>query len=187
MNLDWHILGAAMGSWILTYLLHATVLLSGAALAAIALRARPELEEAIWKLALVGGLLTASLQPAVAGWKSAQPTVGEQLAVAGATPQLPDSRVAGYSDAAVRTDRRGSHGKRHLAPVAARRMDGRDTPAVGAVADRLSQPAPSSCRPPGDLGAAGSPRRSAAGGDRSAPVSEVDTHGGHSGADRPRG
>ncbi len=79
MNLDLYAIGAATGSWILTYLLHLTVLLSGAALAAFALRARPELEEAIWKLALVGGLLTASLPPAVAVWRATQ--IGEQGSV----------------------------------------------------------------------------------------------------------
>ena len=88
MNLDWNAFGAAMGSWILTYLLHTTVLLSGAALAAILLRSRPELEEAIWKLALVGGLLTASLQPAVADWMATGSVAGTSMATLGALPQL---------------------------------------------------------------------------------------------------
>ncbi|MFQ5350544.1 MAG: M56 family metallopeptidase, partial [Thermoanaerobaculia bacterium] len=83
MSLDANTLGAAVGSWILSYLLHATVLLSGAALAAILVRARPELEEAIWKLALVGGLVTAALQPAVAGWTTVPPVVEEPAVVVG--------------------------------------------------------------------------------------------------------
>jgi beta-lactamase regulating signal transducer with metallopeptidase domain len=70
MTLDLTALGAAAGSWILTYLLHSTLLLACATLAMIALRTRPEIEEAIWKLALVGGLLTASLQPAVGAWRA---------------------------------------------------------------------------------------------------------------------
>lgn len=93
MTLDAQVLAAALGSWTLTYLLHATVLLTAAALAALALRRRPDLEEAVWKLALVGGLLTASLQPAVGAWRASSPTV--DLAAA------PALRVAGLPAAPV--------------------------------------------------------------------------------------
>jgi beta-lactamase regulating signal transducer with metallopeptidase domain len=49
-------------SFLATYLLHSTLLLGGAWLAARALRSRPEWEEAAWKIAAVGGLLTATFQ-----------------------------------------------------------------------------------------------------------------------------
>jgi Zn-dependent protease with chaperone function len=103
MILDLYAFGAAVGSWILTYLLHATVLLSGAALATIAVRARPEIEEAIWKLALVGGLLTASLQPVVAGWRAAPPQVEGSVAAAAADSQPlgePSGQLYGRAESA---------------------------------------------------------------------------------------
>src|SRR6185295_15968286 len=56
-------------AWLLTYLLHSTLLLGLAALASKPLgRWSAAAEEAVWKLALVGALVTASLQLA-AGWE----------------------------------------------------------------------------------------------------------------------
>jgi beta-lactamase regulating signal transducer with metallopeptidase domain len=53
----------ALTSWLLTYLLHSTLLLGGAALLCAALKQRRlGLQEAVLRAALVGGLLTASLQ-----------------------------------------------------------------------------------------------------------------------------
>src|SRR3954449_5225132 len=58
-------------AWLLTYLLHSTLLLSLAWLASKPLaRWSVAAEEAVWKLALVGALLTPSLQ-LVAGWEPA--------------------------------------------------------------------------------------------------------------------
>src|SRR5436305_13919883 len=58
-------------AWLLTYLLHSTLLLGLAWLASKPLaRWSVAAEEAVWKLALVGALLTASLQLA-AGWEPA--------------------------------------------------------------------------------------------------------------------
>src|SRR5436853_7242843 len=58
-------------AWLLTYLLHSTLLLGLAWLASKPLaRWSVAAEEAAWKLALVGALLTASLQLA-AGWEPA--------------------------------------------------------------------------------------------------------------------
>src|SRR5947199_109583 len=58
-------------AWLLTYLLHSTLLLGRAWLAAKPLaRWSVAAEEAVWKLALVGALVTASLQLA-AGWEPA--------------------------------------------------------------------------------------------------------------------
>lgn len=56
-------------AWAITYLLHSTLLLSLAWLASRRLaRWSVRAEEAVWRVALVGGLLTASLQMA-AGWE----------------------------------------------------------------------------------------------------------------------
>jgi len=53
----------AIASWLLTYLIHSSVLLAGAWLASRALgERRLALQEAVLRVALVGGLLTASLQ-----------------------------------------------------------------------------------------------------------------------------
>src|SRR5262245_12388667 len=58
-------------AWLLTYLLHSTLLLGLAWLASKPLaRWSVAAEEAVWKIALVGALLTASLQLA-AGWEPA--------------------------------------------------------------------------------------------------------------------
>ena len=51
-------------AWLATYLVHSTLLLSGAWLATRVLRA-PRLRELVWRTALVGGLVTASLQSAI--------------------------------------------------------------------------------------------------------------------------
>ena len=53
------------GSWLLTYLIHSTILLSLAWLATSRKRSgasRPALRDMIWKVALLGGLATATLQ-----------------------------------------------------------------------------------------------------------------------------
>ncbi|HEV7507955.1 MAG TPA: M56 family metallopeptidase [Thermoanaerobaculia bacterium] len=64
-------LAQAALAWLLTYLLHSTLLLSLAWLASKPLaRWSVAAEETMWKLALVGALLTASLQLA-AGWEPA--------------------------------------------------------------------------------------------------------------------
>ncbi len=58
-------------AWLLTYLLHSTLLLGLAWLVSKPLaRWSVAAEEAVWKIALVGALVTASLQVA-AGWEPA--------------------------------------------------------------------------------------------------------------------
>ena len=49
-------------SWLFTYWIHSTVLLGIACLLDRALRGRPQWQEPLWKVALVGGLLTATAQ-----------------------------------------------------------------------------------------------------------------------------
>ena len=69
-------------AWMLTYLLHSTLLLGLAWLASKPLsRWSVAAEEMVWKLALVGALFTASLQLA-AGW---QPLGGQWRLARGAT------------------------------------------------------------------------------------------------------
>jgi len=58
---QWAVPGAA---WLLTYLIHSTVLIASVWLISRRLDGRPAALEALWKTALVGGLVTASLQTA---------------------------------------------------------------------------------------------------------------------------
>ncbi|HEX4962888.1 MAG TPA: M56 family metallopeptidase [Thermoanaerobaculia bacterium] len=78
-------------AWLLTYLLHSTLLLSLAWLASKPLaRWSVAAEEAVWKVALVGALVTASIQlgagwqPAAGTWRLAQ----ERPAVAGIPAEI---------------------------------------------------------------------------------------------------
>src|SRR5512134_2596238 len=50
------------GSWLFTYLAHSTLLLGGAWLLCRRRVAAPAQRDLVWKLALIGGLATASLQ-----------------------------------------------------------------------------------------------------------------------------
>lgn len=72
LGLDWEQVGANVLAWLVTYAIHSTVLVVGAWLVAVAaarLACRwsglrdllPGLRERLWKVALVGGLLTATL------------------------------------------------------------------------------------------------------------------------------
>src|SRR5262245_54118246 len=52
--------------WLVTYLIHSTLLLSGAWLCdRLFLRGRPHWQEFVWRVALVGGLVTATAQSAL--------------------------------------------------------------------------------------------------------------------------
>src|SRR5690242_4558853 len=70
--------GEAMMSvfgWLVTYLIHSTILLSLAWIAdRFFLRNRPHWKEMVWRVALVGGLLTATAQ-AVLPWRPYAGTV----------------------------------------------------------------------------------------------------------------
>lgn len=57
-----------LGSWLLTYLLHSTLLLGIATLLTRQLVRSPAVREMIWKTALVGGFVTATLQLG-SGWR----------------------------------------------------------------------------------------------------------------------
>lgn len=56
------------GSWLLTYLLHSTLLLALAALLTHRLVRSPALRDLLWKTALVGGLVTSTVQVG-SGWR----------------------------------------------------------------------------------------------------------------------
>ena len=52
-------------AWLLTYLLHSTILLGGAWLLSATRAVRsPVVQDTVWKVCLVGGLLTATIQTA---------------------------------------------------------------------------------------------------------------------------
>lgn len=95
-------------AWLLTYLLHSTLLLGLAALASKPLgRWSAAAEEAVWKLALVGALFTASLQLA-AGW---EPMAGRwnlpgvpAVAVMNAEPAVPVQPIASVRLEALRSE-----------------------------------------------------------------------------------
>lgn len=73
MNLtfDWLLWTDRAGMWLATYFLHSTVLLVSALLLSRTMRARRlALQESVLKVALIGGLLTASLQVGF-GWQAA--------------------------------------------------------------------------------------------------------------------
>ncbi|MEA2601224.1 MAG: hypothetical protein QOF89_2216 [Acidobacteriota bacterium] len=89
-------------AWLLTYLLHSTLLLGLAWLASKPLaRWSVAAEEAVWKIALIGALLTASLQlaagwePAAGRWRLAQaPQALPPVAEAVVAPPAPAREVA---------------------------------------------------------------------------------------------
>jgi HEAT repeat protein/beta-lactamase regulating signal transducer with metallopeptidase domain len=56
---------SALGSWLLTYLVHSTLLLGGVALLTRWFVERETLRETLWKAALVGGVVTATLATSV--------------------------------------------------------------------------------------------------------------------------
>ena len=95
-------------AWLLTYLLHSTLLLGLASLASKPLgRWSAAAEEAVWKLALVGALFTASLQLA-AGW---EPMAGRwnlpgvpAVAVLYEAPAVPVQPVASIRIEALRSE-----------------------------------------------------------------------------------
>lgn len=55
-------MSAAIAAWVLTYLVHSTIFIVGAIVLSRWLRDRPEHMSGIWKVALVGGVLTATVQ-----------------------------------------------------------------------------------------------------------------------------
>jgi beta-lactamase regulating signal transducer with metallopeptidase domain len=59
-------LSSGVTVWLLTYLLHSTVLVAGAWLWSRFLTARPAVRDALWRVALVGGVVTATASTAVA-------------------------------------------------------------------------------------------------------------------------
>ena len=85
-------------SWLLTYLLHSTVLLGAAALVRLALgERRLALQEAVLRAALVGGLVTASLQVGL----DLRPIGGARLPAPDREP--PRARAPGPALAPART------------------------------------------------------------------------------------
>lgn len=92
---------ASMVAWVVTYLLHSTILVLGAWLLERRWSDRPERMSAVWKTALVGGLLTATVQtglgiaPMAGRWDLApEPSASVEAPVAVASaPVLAGGRV----------------------------------------------------------------------------------------------
>ncbi len=105
MSFDGASLSTAVVSWLMTYALHAAVLLAVVAVAsACGLRRRPDLEEAAWKIGLVGALASSALALALAG-----------------VPALPAGDVEVASAQAARVQAAGTAGGSPPAGSAARR------------------------------------------------------------------
>ena len=85
-------------AWLLTYAIHSTVLLSLAWLLVRFRRWSPEASELLWKSALLGGILTASVQLRLdvrpAGTVMLQPPATTAPAAAGATVDWPETSAA---------------------------------------------------------------------------------------------
>ncbi|HEX2165226.1 MAG TPA: M56 family metallopeptidase, partial [Thermoanaerobaculia bacterium] len=101
---------APTAAWMLTYLLHSTVLLGLAAAATLVLRERrPALQEVVWKCALVGGIATATLQlgagwtPLAGAWEL--PGVAEVEAAADEPLQREESTGTAAANASPAIDR----------------------------------------------------------------------------------
>lgn len=83
---------AQAAAWLLTYALHSTLFLGLAWLAARRLRKMPAVEEAVWRFALVAGLVTASIQlasgrePLAGRWNLAAAQDAPAVSASVATP-----------------------------------------------------------------------------------------------------
>lgn len=90
-------------AWLATYLVHSTLLLGAAWLVSRRLRGRSlGVEERLWKAALVGSLLTATVQTGLAALPSAPARAAEVAAVrVVATPSLPATWSPSTADAPV--------------------------------------------------------------------------------------
>lgn len=101
---------SALAAWLLTYLVHSTLLLGAAALLSGRLVRGEEWKETLWKAALVGGLLTATVQ-AASGYRlsggqlelptltaaSAEPRTLPGVGPASAAPELRETSPDGGS------------------------------------------------------------------------------------------
>jgi hypothetical protein len=114
MGEDWQQWAVSGAAWLLTYLIHSTLLIAAVWLISRRLDGRPAALDALWKTALVGGLLTATLQTGagVSPWggrldlaaaSAAEPAVASAPAD-GATLAADDSadETAAHASAATR-------------------------------------------------------------------------------------
>lgn len=106
-------------AWLFTYLIHSTVLIGGAWLAVrLGIASGPEGREALWKAALVAGLLTATVQMVVAARPSSEADARavwafrsfEQLEFSGGTADIVEARLMRPSVACVGALRRMASG-----------------------------------------------------------------------------
>lgn len=122
----WTLPAATAAAWLATYAVHSTLLLGGAWLLARRLGGRRlAVQEAVWKLALVGGLLTATLQlglgvrPLGGGWawEPAAGTAGDPRGAPALAPLAPLAPTAAMPAKAARPAAADLHA------VAAARID----------------------------------------------------------------
>ncbi|MGB1274260.1 MAG: hypothetical protein ACPG77_00815, partial [Nannocystaceae bacterium] len=102
-SLDGSQMSAAMSGWLLTYLIHSTILICGVWLATRHLRGlKNPTRNTLWKLAMVGGIVTASFQQAT-DYKPPLGVLGFDAGqqVAASTASAPVAPVAPVTVAAV--------------------------------------------------------------------------------------
>ncbi len=108
----------ALGSWLLTYLLHSTLLLGAAWLVTSRWAHSAPVRDLIWKAALTGGLVTASLQTGLAfeplggamaiRWDRPATQTPIPVPATGATPDWSGTLLGSAVDAAPRSPRAAS-------------------------------------------------------------------------------
>ncbi|HJZ88851.1 MAG TPA: M56 family metallopeptidase, partial [Polyangia bacterium] len=153
---------SAVANWLATYWIHSSLVLGAAWLLDRSVLRRPRLVEAVWKFALVAGLITATLQSALGirplGGQRPLPWIAPATAavarpeLAPAQPELapaPPVRVsaaprprrpAAVLPLAVRTDRHPSEVAPALAPAAAPARAAKPASAVAVVSARPEVP-----------------------------------------------
>jgi HEAT repeat protein/beta-lactamase regulating signal transducer with metallopeptidase domain len=94
-------IGAALVSWLLTYLIHSSILLAAAAVVAWRFAEQHVFLDLVWKSAVIAPLLTASIQPSVTaaslggGW-----SIAAAPAATGVSADVPDQDVIASPEAA---------------------------------------------------------------------------------------
>lgn len=92
--------GDALLWWLLTYTLHSTLLLGGAWLLTLRSIRSESLRDTLWKVALVGGLITATVQVATGWHPSYSIAWGSPVAMVDPVKSLPLAAPGGLNEAA---------------------------------------------------------------------------------------
>lgn len=126
-----------LATWVLTYLLHSSVIIGVVALIVPLLRRRPEVASVLWKAALLGGLVTATLQVGV----GVQPWPGSMMTRGLAADPVPHTfQRSGFPLAAPQLVAESLRAEGPTPPLAAR------TPVGPAIPEAVPPETPESSR-----------------------------------------